>query len=140
VTDELLDLVHRYATYADARRLDDLAALFTEDGTLVTPGGAFEGRDAIRAHLGVLERIERTIHLITTTEFTVAGDATAAGLIAAEAHHINGDSDHVWTLRYLDTYSSSSAAPRSWRFERREIDLISTADRPVTPDWARLDP
>ena len=44
---EITHLAARYALAVDERRLDDVAALFTEDGVLVHAAGTVTGRDAL---------------------------------------------------------------------------------------------
>jgi len=51
--EEIRELVARYAHCADGGRLDELAALFAEDGELrIDDRPALRGRDEIRAFLG----------------------------------------------------------------------------------------
>lgn len=125
----LHDLVHRYAAYADDRRLDELADLFLPDGVLVTPAGTFEGRDAVRQHLGALERVEATQHLVAGEVFEQVDGTGATGRVVAQAHHRTGDRDHVWHVVYRDSYVRRE---RRWCFARRTIELRWTEDRTVS--------
>lgn len=133
----LHDLVHRYAAYADDLALDDLAGLFAEDGVLVTPAGAHEGRAAVRAHVEALHGLDRTHHLVAGEVFDLPDgpdgpggpggpDNRAIGRVSGEAHHLTGDRDHVWYLVYRDRYVCRDGA---WLFAHRAIDLRWTEDR-----------
>jgi uncharacterized protein (TIGR02246 family) len=122
----LHDLVHRYAAYADDRRLDDLAGLFDAEGVLVTPGGTHLGREAIRLHLSALDRVEATQHLVAGEVFDARGEGEATGRVVTQAHHRTGERDHVWHVVYRDEYVRRDGR---WLFRRRTMDLRWTEDR-----------
>jgi hypothetical protein len=132
------DLVHRYAAYADQRRLDDLAGLFVPDGELVLPAPpdrldahrVVTGREAIVAELGALHGLAVTAHELVGEVYdgTDGGDGLvqgATGRVACVAHHVSEDRDAVWHLHYDDRYALVDGR---WRFARRElhVDLITT--------------
>ncbi len=125
----LNDLVHRYGAYADDRRLDDLASLFADNGVLVTLAGTFEGRDAIRAHLAMLDSVELTLHLVAGETFDVLDETHATGRVVTEAHHVDGGTDHVWHVVYRDGYRKLEGR---WFFARRALERRWTEERSVT--------
>jgi ketosteroid isomerase-like protein len=138
VTDRaaLTDLVHRYAARVDDRDLDGVAALFTEDGVLARPGpGAgleptteVVGRAEIRRAMEVLAGVDRTVHEVTGLVLTATGTDTATGRIGGVAHHVTGESDHVWHLTYRDDYRRVDGA---WLLARRALTIVFVEDRPV---------
>ena len=134
---ELLDLVSRYALYADRRDLAGVAGLFTEDAVLVLPDPpgelgpvrTFTGRDSIVEALSTLNDVPVTSHEIVGQVF----EADATGHVACVAHHLTERepgriSDLAWHMRYTDAYRREDGG---WRFARRalRIDFIET--RPV---------
>jgi ketosteroid isomerase-like protein len=132
----LTDLVHRYAACVDDRDLDGVAALFTEDGVLARPGPGTSlepatevvGRAEIRRAMEVLAGIDRTVHEVTGLVLTGTGADTATGRVAGVAHHVTGDSDHVWHLTYRDDYRRVDGA---WLLARRALTIVFIEDRPV---------
>ena len=143
---DLSDLVHRYAAHVDARRFDDVVALFTPDAELILPtpperlepGVRHTGPDRIREALSGLAGITRTQHGIVGEVYAgAAGGDVATGNITAVAHHwIDGDgriTDLIWYLRYTDEYRRTG---RGWRIAVRSltIDAIDTGSaRRVRP-------
>lgn len=139
---ELLDLVARYALYADRRDIDAMAGLFTEDAVLVLPSApaeldpvrAFTGRAEITATLAVLNGIPVTFHALVGQVFDAGpGPGTATGEIACVAHHLTErddgtTSDLVWNCRYTDAYRLDGG---TWRIARREQRIDSIETRPV---------
>lgn len=129
----LSDLVHRYAALADQRRVAELAQLFTTDGVLVLPRPPerldahqeLHGRDAIAAHLRVLDDVPVTAHELVGEVFDRVGEDRATGRTACVAHHVGEGRDAVWHLHYDDTFVLVGGA---WRIARRElhIDFITT--------------
>lgn len=124
----LHDLVQRYAAYADDRRLDDLTSLFADNGVLVTLAGEFEGRDAIRDHLGVLDTIDLTLHVVGGHVFDVLDETHATGRVVTVAHHVEGGTDHVWHVVYRDGYRKHEGR---WFFARRALERLWTEERAV---------
>ena len=133
---ELSELVHRYAGYVDARRFDEVAELFTADAELVLPDPPERlepcvrrtGRAGVLDAMAALAGITRTLHGILGEVYDGA-EGTATGDVAGVAHHwIEADgkvTDHLWYLRYRDTYHRVGNA---WRITQRAltIDAIET--------------
>lgn len=126
----LHDLVHRYAAYVDDRELDRAAALFALEGELVPPGAAAAvGRPAVRAALAGVERVGATRHTVTGIVLDRTGPHVVVGRVSAEAHHLTGDTDHVWHVVYRDVYRRLDGR---WHFARRALTVEFTEDRAVS--------
>lgn len=130
---ELLALAPRYAAAVDARDVVAATALFTPDGVLVTPeppqrmGATVEhrGHDAVAAALTLVTSVDRTVHEVVgqVVEPDPADADRASGHVRCVAHHVTGEQDVVWHLRYADAYARR---PGGWRLTRRElhVDLV----------------
>ena len=77
--DEIREVLAEYCFRLDGGRYDDMAALFTEDGTWDTAFGAATGRAAIgqlardiRARAG--DKRPRAVHLVTNIIIVLSGD------------------------------------------------------------------
>lgn len=124
----LSDLVHRYAAYADQRRVTDLAALFVSEGQLVLPTPPdrllahleLTGRAAIATHMAVLDSLTLTSHQVVGEVYDELAPGQAGGRVACVAHHVSGERDVVWHLHYDDSYVLDSS---SWRIRRRELHV-----------------
>ncbi|MGI5326466.1 nuclear transport factor 2 family protein [Actinomadura nitritigenes] len=139
---ELLDLVARYALYADRRDIDAMAGLFTADAVLVLPSApdelgpvrAFTGRAEIAGTLAALNGVPVTFHALVGQVLDAGpGPGTATGEIACVAHHLTErddgrTSDLVWNCRYTDAYRLDGG---TWRIARREQRIDSIETRPV---------
>ncbi|RYJ04136.1 MAG: TIGR03619 family F420-dependent LLM class oxidoreductase, partial [Actinomycetales bacterium] len=137
--DELSDLVHRYALLVDDRDWDGVAALFTEDGLLVSPEPPRtlapdverRGRDDIRAAMSGLDRALRTVHEVFGEVYDETPDG-ARGVVRGAAHHLmerDGDTvDLTWRLRYDDAYRRT---PAGWLFARRALTIDVVEVGPV---------
>lgn len=136
---ELSGLVHRYAAHVDARRFDELAELFAADAELMLPDppGRLEpcvrhqGQAGVREAMSALAGVIRTQHGILGEIYTGAGD-TATGEITGVAHHwVEHDgrlTDHVWHLRYRDTYRRTA---QGWRIAVRALTIDAIESRPT---------
>lgn len=137
----LSGLVHRYASYVDARRFDEVTELFTADAELVLPDppGRLEpcvhhsGRAGVREAMAALSKVTRTHHGIAGEIYTsaVPGEI-ATGEITGVAHHWIGHddklTDHIWYLRYRDTYRR---VHQDWRIAVRELTIDAIESRPA---------
>ena len=93
--DALRELSLAYATAADARDGEILAALFVEDGALVVPKYPVDlhpvvtrsGPDALRQVAEMLGRYDRTFHVVGDARFEVKGEH-ASGEVQCVAHHV----------------------------------------------------
>lgn len=136
---EVAELVHRYATYVDARRFDEVAELFTDTAQLVVPDPPaqlgpvirHDGRSGVRAALAALDGVLRTHHGIGGEVYTGSGD-TATGAISAVAHHWTqrdgAYTDLIWYLRYDDAYLRTDDG---WRIARRALTIDAIETRPA---------
>src|SRR5687767_8591243 len=118
--DALRRVVEAYATAVDHRELVAAAGCFLPEGRLTVGDGApLEGRDAIVAALGRLERYEVTAHLLGHSNHVVEGDR-ARGESWCRAHHVYEEAgvrrDWVMAIRYLDRYVRGGDG---WQIEDR---------------------
>lgn len=143
VDDRLLltDLVHRYAVLVDDRDAAGVAALFAEDGSLVSPDPPRTlepvvehlGRAGVERAIAPIVTLEASVHAITGVVFD-PGDTpgTASGRITCSAHHLSRHEDTlrdvVWVVRYRDSYRRTD---EGWRFVRRAAALSFLESRPV---------
>ncbi|WP_196805132.1 nuclear transport factor 2 family protein [Mycobacterium sp. UM_WGJ] len=140
---ELSELVHRYASYVDARRFDEVAELFTADAELVLPDPPdhlepcvrHHGHAGVRDAMSALAAVTRTQHGIVGEVYTASTSTStdvASGEITGVAHHwIEHDgklTDYVWYLRYRDAYHRLG---QGWRIARRELTIDAIESRPV---------
>lgn len=138
---ELSGLVHRYAGHVDARRFDDVAELFTADAELILPEPPdhlepwvrHNGHTGVLTAMSALAAVTRTHHGIVGELYTAStGADLATGEITGVAHHWidSGDqiTDHVWYLRYRDSYRRD---PRGWRIAVRKLSIDAIETRPA---------
>jgi SnoaL-like protein len=136
----LRELVDRYASAVDGRRLDEVAGLFAEDGTLFVHGPTDEvearrvyaGRSEIRRALDGLGRFRSTHHLVGGHLVSLDGDRMT-GETYCQASHVydtdEGPRIYVLTIRYQDTYVHDGR----WRFAERRERVDWAEDRPFHP-------
>jgi uncharacterized protein (TIGR02246 family) len=128
----LRQLVDAYALAVDRRDVAAVAALFADQGRLVSrlqfPAGDGElvrqGRDEIATAIAAgLERYVRTTHVVGGQIVQLDGDR-ARGDTVCLAHHVydKGDARRllVMAVRYTDTYAR---CPDGWCFTERQLDL-----------------
>jgi uncharacterized protein (TIGR02246 family) len=131
----IADLVHAYAQGVDRRDPEEVAQLFTEDGTFVTyakpgatePTTTHKGRAEIARAISTASHYRATTHTIGNHLAKVDGDR-AVGETRCVSYHVRGDEGMetlmVWHLRYLDTYVRG---PEGWRIRERvlRVDVVS---------------
>lgn len=137
----LTDLVHRYAARVDDLDEAGVAALFTEDGVLISPDPPrrlepvveHAGRAAVERAMAPLHTLDATLHSIVGVVLD-AGEHpdTATGRIACLAHHVSRRDDVprdiVWAVTYRDTYTRTADG---WRFARRAASATWVEVRPL---------
>jgi uncharacterized protein (TIGR02246 family) len=132
----LRDLVDAYALHVDRRDAEAVAALFTDDGRLVSrlsDAGApivRQGRQEIASALVAgLDRYVATTHIVGGQVVTIDG-AGATGDTVCLAHHDYENSTGrrllVMAVRYTDIYSRQSGG---WGFAERQLHLDWRQDR-----------
>jgi len=132
----LRDLADSYAIGVDSRDRELFASLWAEGAHLV---GYRNGRDQPptmdldmpRGTSVVMKAIApyaTTLHLVSTQRVRIDGDV-AEGFTYCEAHHVEGATDLVMAIRYEDTFARDAGA---WRFRRREVHILWTAEHEVT--------
>jgi hypothetical protein len=123
--ESIRDLVARYAHAADRGRFDEVAELFTADGTLELPDGRTAvGPAAIRDFLrGTGAELRKAVsapwirHHVSSHRIVVGGPGDAEGFAYFLVVSERGP-DH-WG-RYHDRYAS---ADETWRFAHRRVRL-----------------
>lgn len=137
----LRDLVERYAMAVDARDIDTVVGLFTDDGVMLShldPGTEetpFErrGRAQLRRALERgLARYRSTTHVIGGQVIELDGSG-GRGTTACLAHHVYDAEDGaerllVMAIRYHDRYVKAGGR---WRFGERRLKLEWRHDHPL---------
>jgi 3-phenylpropionate/cinnamic acid dioxygenase small subunit len=115
ITDNLLD----YCAFLDEKRLDDWAALFTED-VVFDEGGTTEGRAALRTKvLGLLRKFKGLSHHLSNIRVTRTGPGTATSVSYIYAWHElrDGSPMELWG-RYVDEHRLEGGR---WKIARRTV-------------------
>ncbi len=126
----LADLVTEYALAVDQRRIDDVVALFTENGRLAiytgSPGDGPPrqerlGHEAIAKAMRVLNAFDTTTHFVGQHTAVVDGDR-AEGTTYCLAHHLRGEAPDrtvfIMSIRYLDRFVRTADG---WRLQERVL-------------------
>jgi hypothetical protein len=124
-----------YAHEADRGAGNAMAALFVEDGEIVSPDATLQGRDAISRIPAMLrEMFAATRHEILNQTIALHGEAAMSGETYCNALHLlhpTGEGPRqvlVWSIRYQDELK---AIQGSWYLARRELVLDWKEQRPV---------
>lgn len=119
----VLTLLSAFARMADEGTLDELGALFAEDGAWSMPGVTWTGRDEVVAGLGSMRDLGHagpgsgSWHLVTNPEVLVDGDRAAA----RSCWQLVGSADGQ--VRALGRYRDElrRGADGTWLLTRREV-------------------
>ena len=137
-TDEIRNLVARYAIATDARDLDTLVGLFV-DG--VNVGRLGTGRETLRDSFDqALRGIGRSFLFVGTQLVDVVDADHAAGQVYCKAEIQDGDRWIHQAILYSDTYERRDGR---WYFVRRIHELFYGAEVGVNPltlppaDWPK---
>jgi len=138
----LRELVERYAQSVDARDVDGVTHLFTEDGAMLShlfPGTEetpYERVGHTKIHraleLGLAQYLATT-HMIGAHVVELDG-AEGDGVVVCMAHHVYDDPEGagrrllVMAIRYEDRYAKEHGM---WRFAERRLRLLWREDRPL---------
>ena len=124
---ELRELALRYARACDTHDAAEFAAIFTEDGEIVSPGHTMTGRDQIVAVVpGALKSMYlRTMHMVHNNMVWIDGDNTARGETYCVAHHLTKQtdteaSDYIMYIIYDNTFRKENGR---WYFSHRKLNL-----------------
>ena len=140
----LRELVERYAQAVDAKDVDTVVGLFTEDGRLVShiPPGTDESPLEQQGHQQLHRALELGLARYRVTTHMIGGQVLhhdgegLGGVTVCRAHHLydsrrngseGGSRMLVMALRYHDRYVRSSDG---WRFRERLLRLDWLEDRP----------
>ena len=123
---ELRELALRYARACDTHDGAEFAAIFTEDGEIVSPGHTMTGRDQIVAVVpdALKKMYLRTMHMVMNDVVWVDGD-TARGETYCVAHHLTKESDtkasdYVMYIIYDNKFRKVNGR---WQFSHRKLNL-----------------
>jgi uncharacterized protein (TIGR02246 family) len=123
---QLHELAQRYARACDTHDADEFAAIFTEDGQIVSPGHTMTGRDQIVAVVpsALKQMYLRTMHMVHNDLVWIDGD-TARGETYCVAHHLTQESetaasDYIMSIIYDNQYRKLDGR---WYFSHRKLNL-----------------
>jgi uncharacterized protein (TIGR02246 family) len=124
---ECRELALRYARACDTHDASEFAAIFTEDGTIVSPGHTMTGRDRIVAVVpsALKSMYLRTMHLVHNDLVWIDGDNTARGETYCVAHHLTKESDvkasdYIMYIVYDNQFRKENGR---WYFSHRKLNL-----------------
>jgi hypothetical protein len=126
--DAIREVLAEYCFRLDGGRYDDMAALFTEDGTWDTAFGAATGRAAIaqqardiRARAG--DNRPRAVHLVTNIAITLAGGPEGERAEVRSNWTVVQNSPDGPKIGSGGAYADQMVKEGgSWRFRYRKID------------------
>jgi uncharacterized protein (TIGR02246 family) len=123
---ELHELALRYARACDKHDGAEFAAIFTEDGEIVSPGHTMTGRDQIVAVVpsALKSMYRRTMHQVHNDLVWIDGD-TARGETYCTAHHLTKESDtvasdYIMSIIYDNQFKKIGGR---WYFSHRKLNL-----------------
>ena len=133
---EITRVIAHYARFADERRFEEMAELFTPDGRMLLfrprspqPAETPQGREELVAAFGALTVFEATGHVLAPSLVEVDGDV-ARGYTRCMAHHISETPEGRVRFTLADRYEDELVRTESgWLFrERRKYtDWTETA-------------
>jgi SnoaL-like domain len=123
----ITDLVHRLAAALDERRFADLGDLFTDGGSVNTPGGIAEGRPAVidqveRNHRDYARTQHRVTNILVTLDgerATVRADMVARLVREGDVPSVVLGAVYRWQV---------CRTPQGWRFAGLEISPVWRVD------------
>ena len=138
--EQIRTLVASYALGCDLRDASLMTSLFVPGAEVVIHAAGAEdltlrAPDDIERIPALLTKYDLTYHNIGTHRivFDDSGDS-AHGDTYCTAHHLNGASDRVMVIHYVDRYTRDDSG---WRFDRRDLHLrfteYRTAVAPMPP-------
>ena len=123
-TEQIRQLVSRYALALDSRNVEGLVELFVDD---VQAGGDQRGREALAAWFDpILRPYGITFHLIGNHVIDFEDDDHARGVVYCRPEHEVGDLWVVMPMQYWDRYERDSTG--RWRFRSRAPKVFYAAD------------
>ncbi|MES2289119.1 MAG: nuclear transport factor 2 family protein [Pseudomonadota bacterium] len=124
---DIRNLQSVYNTAGDRGRIEDVIAVFTEEGTLEIPGALLKGRDAISAFLsGVASSASNGIdlrgsrHHLSTSRIDVHDEHTALGWTY---FYVTRAGQIIQEGTYVDQYVSTL---EGWRIAHRRVKILWT--------------
>lgn len=116
-----------YAKLIDAKDLDAVADLFTEDTAVGTETGRAAKLRSLVRHHGGPGRFGTTVHLIAghSINLDTVNPARASGVLYCRAEHEIGELWVVATIQYWDRYAKVAGR---WLFAARDVKAFSVVD------------
>jgi hypothetical protein len=130
-TEQIRQLVARYALALDSRDIPSLVSLFIED---VVVGRGRVGRAELAAWFDPLLRPYRTtFHFIGNHVIKFEDDDHASGVVYCRPEHEVGDEWIVMPMNYRDSYVRRDGC---WLFQSRRVEAFYAADVTKSPTEA----
>jgi uncharacterized protein (TIGR02246 family) len=125
--EQIRDLYARYSFAYDHGRVDDYAALFTDDGVFEVVGGPeVQGRTALAGMVAAAAaRPARTLHMVSNILVTVAGDSAAGRAYVQLLAWVEGALRVVTVGTYDDTFVRGASG---WQLSRRRFEPVAGPD------------
>ena len=132
---ELRQLALRYARACDTHDAAEFAAIFTEDGEIISPRHTITGRDQIVSVVpGALKQMYlKTMHIVMNDLAWIDGD-TARGETYCLAHHLTPSNqpgkanDYIMSIVYANQFRKVGGR---WYFSHRKLNLNWTQSEVV---------
>jgi hypothetical protein len=125
----LIDLIVEHAWLLDHGRWHDVAALYTEDGTLGMGANILQGREELRAWADhrAADTARQTHHQCTNIRVQAEVVGTATGTVMLVLHVSDGGSPAVeFVGEYRDHYVLGDDG--QWRFRARALHPLGATD------------
>jgi len=135
MSDPFRDLVNQYARAVDRRELDDLCAIFTQDGRIHGPGFEFQGLEGfVKMFQSLAQNFKVTQHRFFNQTIEIDGDQASGETYAQAAHIVETPEGewqcHDWAIRYQDHFEKQG---EQWKFKSRELIVDWTQTSPAAP-------
>jgi len=135
----IADLIDTYAVAVDRRDTALFASLWVKGSRMAVvygrtglgPPTEYRFPDEVGRFLTRLQRLDRSLHCVTTRRIVMAGEA-AAGELYCDAHYVAGSMDLQMACRYDDRYATTDG---QWRFTERIVNVLWTSEHPVIVSW-----
>jgi ketosteroid isomerase-like protein len=122
-TEQIRQLVARYALALDARDVETIVSLFVPD---VVTGDGGEGRAALAEWFdGILRPYRITFHLIGNHTIRLHDDTHATGIVYCRPEHEVGEDWIVMPMQYWDRYECRDG---EWLFASRKPVVFYAVD------------
>lgn len=123
------DLSNAFAYSLDQKKYEDLASLFTENGTFIRTGVRLEGRESILAAMTQRPTEQFTRHITTNFHCIEINENKAKALVYNISYYgfpesslpLDFNPRNVMLLDFHDTYTKTN---EGWKFEERDARVL----------------